>query len=177
MLSMTQHPLFMIAVYCMSSYKSSSSNGGAASRSRWWRPGDGGNPRTPRRTEPRRAEQFAVALPPALLSRILFLATPVPLLTDLIISPLLLLEGISVSISTTRCCNSPAADRVREQCAMPRRRRRHGVVGAAQIALRTTLTRVKFLSMIHGEKCWKCIDTAAVRASKQTLHYSKMGNP
>ena len=168
----------------MSSYKSSSSNGGAASRSRWWRPGDGGNPRTPRRTKPRRiasrrAAQFAVALPPALLSRILFLATPVPLLTDLIISPLLLLEGISVSISTTRCCNSPAADRVREQCAMPRRRRRHGVVavGAAQIALRTTLTRVKFLSMIHGEKCWKCIDTAAVRASKQTLHYSKMGNP
>ena len=118
MLSMTQHPLFMIAVYCMSSYKSSSSNGGAASRSRWWRPGDGGNPRTPRRTQPRRiasrlAAQFAVALPPALLSRILFLATPVPLLTDLIISPLLLLEGISVSISTTRCCNSPAAaDRV-----------------------------------------------------------------
>ena len=47
-----------------------------------------------RRTEPRRAAQFAVALPPALLSRILFLVTPaVPLLTDLIISPLLLLEG------------------------------------------------------------------------------------
>ena len=34
-----------------------------------------------------------LALNRALLSRILFLATPVPLLTDLIISPLLRLEG------------------------------------------------------------------------------------
>jgi hypothetical protein len=95
MLSMTQHPLFMIAVYCMSSYKSSSGGGGAARRR-----GIAlkvaaalSTLLASHRTEPHRAAQFAVALPPALLSRILFLATPVPLLTDLIISPLLLLEG------------------------------------------------------------------------------------
>ena len=169
---MTQHPLFMIAVYCMSSYKSSNGGGGAASRSRWWRrPGDVGNPciSAPHWAAPSRSVCSRSASGSFVTHFVPSDSSSSSVDWSDYLPPITLGGGLAFQF------RRPAAAILLPPPTVPTLQRRRRCTDSR--LLRTTLTRVKFLSMIHGEKCWKCIDTAAVRASKQTLHYSKMGNP